>query len=282
MKISNKKRHLVGLVIYYIFGFLAALVFIAPLIWMVVSSLKAEADIFKDLNSLSTFFPKNISLDNFRAVFERTPMLRFVCNSLFYCFMIIVLDLLVNSMFGYALAKFRFKGREFLTNCVVALMVFPFEAIILALYIEINAFEWLNSWLALIVPFVGKCFTIYLFRQFFIDFPDELLDAARIDGCGPFRIFTSIVLPNSGPVFATAFILDFSAHWNDYLWPLLVTASEEMRTIQLGIATFFNTEPIEYGTIMASLVICTIPMLILFLSLQKYYVRGITATGIKG
>ncbi|MBC5689915.1 carbohydrate ABC transporter permease [Mediterraneibacter sp. NSJ-55] len=279
---SKKMKRRVKNVVYYIVGTLVALIFVAPMIWMLVSSLKNEPDIFKNLSSLSTFIPKSITLENFQSVFERTPMLRFIFNSLFYCLAIVILDLLVNSMFGYALAKFQFKGREILTNCVVALMVFPFEAIILALYVEINSFGWLNSWLALIVPFIGKCFTIYLFRQFFVDFPDELLEAARIDGCGPFRIFIKIVIPNSGPVFATAFILDFSAHWNDYLWPLLVSTNEEMRTIQLGIATFFNTEPIEYGPIMAALVICTIPMLILFLILQKYYVQGITSSGIKG
>lgn len=282
MKISNKAKHKIGLVLYYIFGIIISLIFIAPLIWMVVSSLKEEPDIFKNLNSLATFFPETVTLNNYASVFERTPMLRFVFNSLFYCFAIVILDLIVNSMFGYALAKFKFKGREFLTNCVVALMVFPFEAIILALYVEVNAFGWLNTWFALIVPFVGKCFTIYLFRQFFVDFPDELIEAAEIDGCRPMSVFVRIVVPNSGPVFATAFILDFSAHWNDYLWPLLVSISENMRTIQLGIATFFNTEPIEYGPIMASLVICTIPMVILFLFLQKYYVQGITASGIKG
>ena len=282
MKMTNKTKHTINLVLYYLFGTIISLVFIAPLIWMVVSSLKVETDIFKDLDNLATFFPTRLTLQNYAALFKRISMLKYVFNSIFYCLAIVVLDLTVNSMFGYALAKFRFKGKSFLTNCVVALMVFPFEAIVLALYVEIASFGWLNTWAALIFPFVGKCFTIYLFRQFFVDFPDELIEAAKIDGCRNLSIFLKIVIPNSGPVYATAFILDFSAHWNDYLWPLLVSTSEEKRTIQLGIATFFNTEPIEYGPIMASLVVCTIPMIILFLLLQKYYVQGITASGIKG
>lgn len=121
-----------------------------------------------------------------------------------------------------------------------------------------------------------------MFRQFFLDIPDDLLEAAAIDGCGPVKTFFTIVMPISGTVYATIFILDFVAHWNDFMWPMLVVTGEDMRTIQLAIQTFFGSKPIHYGAIMASLTISAIPMLLMFVFLQKYYVEGIASTGIKG
>jgi len=126
------------------------------------------------------------------------------------------------------------------------------------------------------------CFSIYMFRQFFLDIPDELIEAAKIDGCSPFGIFTKVVAPISGNVYATVFILDYVSHWNDFMWPMLVVTWEDMRTIQLAIQTFFGSKPIHYGAIMASLTISAIPMLLMFVFLQKYYVEGIASTGIKG
>lgn len=192
---TQKQRARLGKLAFYFGNTLIALIFVSPLIWMISSSLKPEAEIFKGLNSLSTFIPKSASLT---------------------------------------------------------------------------------------VPFVAKCFSIYMFRQFFMDVPNDLLEAASIDGCGPVKTFFTLVLPISGTVYATIFILDFVAHWNDFIWPLLVVTGEEKRTIQLAIQTFFGSKPINYGPIMASLTISAIPMLIMFIFLQKYYVEGIASTGIKG
>lgn len=269
-------------VLFYISNIFIALIFVSPLIWMVVSSLKPETKIFSELNSLKTFIPTAATIDNYLQVFKRIPMMKYILNSLFYVTIIIVLDLGVNSLCGYALAKLNFKGKNFLTTLVISLMVLPLEAIMLPLYTEISALGWVNTWLALIVPFIGKCFSIYMFRQFFIDIPNELIEAAQIDGCSTFKIFYKIVVPISGSVFATIFILDFTAHWNDFMWPLLVITSEDLRTIQLAIQTFFGQPPIYYGPIMASLTISAIPMIILFIFFQKYYVQGIATTGIKG
>ena len=152
----------------------------------------------------------------------------------------------------------------------------------LPMYREMADLGWINSWASLIVPFVAKCFSIYMFRQFFLDIPNELLEAASIDGCGPVKTFFQAVMPISGTVYATIFILDFVAHWNDFMWPMLVVTGEDMRTIQLAIKTFFGSKPIHYGAIMASLTISAIPMLLMFVFLQKYYVEGIASTGIKG
>ena len=269
-------------VLFYGGNAIVALIFVSPLLWMIAASLKPEAQIFSDMSTIRTFWPTAATLGNYVEVFTRVNMMKFILNSLFYVFVIVILDLAVNSICGYALAKFDFPGKELLLTVVISLMVLPMEAIMLPLYKEVASLGWVNTWAGLIVPFVGKCFSIYMVRQFFLDIPDDLLEAAAIDGCGPVKTFFTIVMPISGTVYATIFILDFVAHWNDFMWPMLVVTGEDMRTIQLAIQTFFGSKPIHYGAIMASLTISAIPMLLMFVFLQKYYVEGIASTGIKG
>lgn len=279
---SQKQKKLFKKVIYYIGNTLIAIVFVSPLLWMFASAFKPEGDIFSNLNSLSTFIPKTWTTENFSEVFKRVPMLKYIMNSVGYCFVLIILDLVVNSLCGYALAKFHFPFQNVLLILILALMVMPTEAIIMPLYSVVASWGWLDQWIALIVPFVAKCFSIYMFRQFFLDIPDELIEAAAIDGCSPVRTFVAVVVPISGPVYATVFILDFVAHWNEFMWPMMVMTSGDNRTVQLGIQAFFGTKPVMYGPVMASLIISAIPMIIIFVFLQKYYVQGIASTGIKG
>ena len=277
-----KEKDILKRVLFYGGNAIVALIFVSPLLWMIAASLKPEAQIFSDMSNIRTFWPAAATLGNYVEVFTRVNMMKFILNSLFYVFVIVILDLAVNSVCGYALAKFDFPGKELLLTVVISLMVLPMEAIMLPLYKEVASLGWVNTWAGLIVPFVGKCFSIYMFRQFFLDIPDDLLEAAAIDGCGPVKTFFTIVMPISGTVYATIFILDFVAHWNDFMWPMLVVTGEDMRTIQLAIQTFFGSKPIHYGAIMASLTISAIPMLLMFVFLQKYYVEGIASTGIKG
>lgn len=277
-----KEKDILKRVLFYGGNAIVALIFVSPLLWMIAASLKPEAQIFSDMSTIRTFWPTAATLGNYVEVFTRVNMMKFILNSLFYVFVIVILDLAVNSICGYALAKFDFPGKELLLTVVISLMVLPMEAIMLPLYKEVASLGWVNTWAGLIVPFVGKCFSIYMFRQFFLDIPDDLLEAAAIDGCGPVKTFFTIVMPISGTVYATIFILDFVAHWNDFMWPMLVVTGEDMRTIQLAIQTFFGSKPIHYGAIMASLTISAIPMLMMFVFLQKYYVEGIASTGIKG
>ena len=277
-----KEKDILKRVLFYGGNAIVALIFVSPLLWMIAASLKPEAQIFSDMSNIRTFWPAAATLGNYVEVFTRVNMMKFILNSLFYVFVIVILDLAVNSVCGYALAKFNFPGKELLLTVVISLMVLPMEAIMLPLYKEVASLGWVNTWAGLIVPFVGKCFSIYMVRQFFLDIPDDLLEAAAIDGCGPIKTFFTIVMPISGTVYATIFILDFVAHWNDFMWPMLVVTGEDMRTIQLAIQTFFGSKPIHYGAIMASLTISAIPMLLMFVFLQKYYVEGIASTGIKG
>ena len=268
--------------LFYAGNIIIGIIFVAPLLWMVSASLKPEAQIFANMNSLTTFIPVQASFQNFKEVFSRLNMVQVLKNTFLYIGLILVFDLLLNSICGYALAKFDFKGKGMMLNFIVALMVMPMEAIMLPLYIEMAQLGWTNTLAALVVPFAGKCFSIYMFRQFFSDIPDELLEAASLDGASPIRTFFTVVMPISKTVYATVFILDFVAHWNDFMWPFLVMTGENKRTIQLAIQVFFGTQPIHYSAIMAALVISPIPMLIMFIFMQKYYIEGIASSGIKG
>ena len=267
---------------FYFGNIVIGIIFVSPLIWMISASLKPESQIFANMNSLKTFFPVSASFNNYVEVFTRMNLPQVFKNTLLYIALILVLDLLVNSMCGYALAKFEFKGKGAIMNLVVALMVLPMEAIMLPLYIEMSQLGWVNTLVALVIPFVAKCFSIYMFRQFFCDIPDDLIEAAAIDGCRPAGTFFKIVMPISKTVYATVFILDFVAHWNDFMWPFLVMTGEDKRTIQLAVQSFFGTQPVHYSAIMAALVISAIPMIIMFIFMQKYYVVGIASSGIKG
>ena len=267
---------------FYFGNIVIGIIFVSPLIWMISASLKPESQIFANMNSLKTFFPVSASFNNYVEVLARMNLPQVFKNTLLYIALILVLDLLVNSMCGYALAKFEFKGKGAIMNLVVALMVLPMEAIMLPLYIEMSQLGWVNTLVALVIPFVAKCFSIYMFRQFFCDIPDDLIEAAAIDGCRPAGTFFKIVMPISKTVYATVFILDFVAHWNDFMWPFLVMTGEDKRTIQLAVQSFFGTQPVHYSAIMAALVISAIPMIIMFIFMQKYYVEGIASSGIKG
>ena len=279
---SMKTQHFLTKFLFYDGNIIIGIIFVSPLIWMISASLKPEAAIFANMNSITTFIPVQASLDNFKEVFSRLDMLQVFKNTFVYIALILVLDLLLNSICGYALAKFDFKGKGMMLNFIVALMVMPMEAIMLPLYIEMSQLGWVNTLAALVIPFVAKCFSIYMFRQFFCDIPDELLEAAALDGAGPVRTFFTVVMPISKTVYATVFILDFVAHWNDFMWPFLVMTGESKRTIQLAIQVFFGTQPIHYSAIMAALVVSAVPMLIMFIFMQKYYIEGIASSGIKG
>ena len=280
--IGRRKRQIIKTISLYLVNTLLGLLFLIPLLWMIASSFKPEQNIFRDMSSISAFIPTDFTLDNYRQAFERVPLLKYIANSIIYISITLMMSLTFNSLCAYALAKFKFRGKQFVLSLIIALMVFPFESIVVPLFIIITMMNLLDTRWALILPFTARCFSIFLFRQFFLDVPDELLEAAAIDGSNRLHSFFAVVLPISGPVFATVFILDFVMHWSDFIWPLIVLIEDSKRTVQIGIQAFFTDPPIYYGPIMAALTIVVIPMIVLFLIFQKYYVQGISTTGLKG
>ena len=280
MNIQTKKK--VNKAFLYAVQIFVAVVFVIPLVWMIVSSLKPEVDIFKDMNSLATLMLNNPTLENYKEMFARSEIVNSMLNSTFYIAMILIIGIPVNALAGYSLAKLNFPGKKIVLGLIIALYIVPFETVLLPLYLVSNGLGITNSYLSLILTFVGNCFNIFLFRQFFMSMPKDLEEAASIDGCGPLKTFVRIVIPNSKPVLATATVLTVTTHWSDFMWPLISVTSKEYKTVQLAIQGFFTDPPVRYGPIMAALVFTTIPIIILFLLLQKYYVEGITSSGIKG
>jgi len=278
-----------------------AIIFAFPIVFMMVSSLKPSLQILRDSSSLMAFVPLgDISIDNYFKAFQRAPIGLFVYNSLMVTLITLGLGLLVNSMAGFALAIMRWKGQQVVLSVIIATLILPFETIAVPLLMVVSrlpwlgpdglTFGWLNSYQVQIIPFVVDAFSIFLFVQFFKSLPYELIEAARIDGAGWFRIYAQVIVPISGPVFATAAILRGLFMWNQYLWPSMVIQSTQFRPVMVGLGYFWqltssNTAGegiLPWGELMAYLTIITIPVIILFLTLQSAFVESIATTGIKG
>jgi len=267
--------------VYIVLGCFA-LIFLIPVGMMVAGSLKPDNRVLIEAGNLRTFFPAELRLDNYRDVYARVPFARYMGNSLFITTTIVSCGLLVNSLAGYAFSRLRWSGRRQVLSAVIAILIIPLEAIAVPLFYEVTLFGWRNTYLVQIVPFIANAFSIYLFYTFFLDLPKELEEAARIDGAGHVRIFFSIILPNSKPVFATVAILTFLTQWGSFLWPLMVTHSENVRPLPLGIAAFYTLPPLQWGDIFAFGVMMVLPVLILFILFQNWFVRGVATSGIKG
>lgn len=269
-----------------------ALVFIFPIVFMVVSSLKPDLQLLQDARSLRAFLPVgDISLDNYRMAFQRAPITHFIFNSVLVTAVTLVLSLAVCSMAAFAFVFLEFPGRNAMLAVVIATFIVPFEAIAIPLLLVVNNLPWigaggveigwLNSYHVQIIPFIADALTIFLFVQYFRDLPKELVEAARVDGARYFQIYRRVILPLSGPVFATAAILKFLAMYNQYLWPVMVAQKEEYRPVMVGLQYFFQLN-IAWGEMMAYLTIITVPVLLFYLSLQRAFIASIASTGIKG
>lgn len=276
-----KNRNRLGKIIIILVQIVAGLVFLFPLLWMIIASFKPEGAIFNELCYLKGFSFTNFTLGDYAEMFRRIPILQYMLNSVIYIVIIVFFGLIVNSMAGYALAKIKFPGRNVIMSLIIAFYIVPFESVLLPEYLINNSLHMLDNYAALAVPFIADCFSIFLFRQFFTQIPDALIEAAHIDGASTGKIFTSIVVPSSKPVYATAAVLVIVGHWGDFLWPLMAVTKQNLWTVQMGIAAFFTEPPIKYGPIMAALTLSSVPIIVIFMFLQKYYVQGITSTGIK-
>jgi multiple sugar transport system permease protein len=260
---------------------LAVLVWVAPVAFMLVASLKADGVILPEAGTLRAFVPTNVSLDNYRDVFERVAFGRLMLNSLVITGGIVVGGLVVNSVAGYALARLRWAGRAALLAFVLVLLVIPFEAIAVPLFYGVTVLGWRDTYVAQILPFLPNALSIYLFYTFFLTLPRELEDAACVDGAGPWRTFVEIVLPNAKPAFAAVAIVSFLLHWGIYLWPLMVTSSVAVRPLSLGVATFRTLPPLQWGDLMAFAVMMVTPVVVVFIVFQRWFVRGVAATGVR-
>jgi multiple sugar transport system permease protein len=271
---------------------LLALVFGLPLVFMIVSSFKPDLQIFADLGGITAFLPVGeLTLDNYLGVFERVPFAQFLTNSIVISALTVVLGLVVNSMAAFAMSRMHLPGRKIVLGVVLATLIVPFEVMAVPMLWWVNQLPyfdgaefiqgWLDTYAVQIVPFIANAFSIFLFYQYFDSIPRELDEAARVDGAGWFRIYRSIVMPLAGPALATAAILTFLPAWNQYLWPLMVTQSESVRPVMVGI-DYFKQLNVSWGQIMAYASIITVPVLALFIAFQRAFVNSIAASGVKG
>jgi multiple sugar transport system permease protein len=276
----------------YLMMLLLAIIFLFPIVFMLVSSLKPDIQILQDSSSLRAFLPVGqISFDNYFEAFERAPVARFIFNSVLVTTLTVGLGLFLNSLAAFSLVNLRWKGRTIVLTLVIATLILPFETIAIPLLLVVSRLPsigadgfsqgWLNSYHVQIIPFLADAFSIFLFVQFFRSLPGELIEAARIDGASWFQIYARVIVPISGPVFATAAILRGLVMWNQYLWPIMVVQAEGFRPVMVGLGYFFQLN-IAWGEVMAYLSTITIPILILFIFLQRAFVESIASSGIKG
>lgn len=275
----NKK---INTIIYFISATLLALLFIFPLVWMVISSMKPEAEIFKDLGTFRAFLPsKHISewLTPYFEVSSRFNLLMYVGNSIFYAVCVTIGSIIVNSMAGYAFAKFNFVGKKIIFALMIGLLVIPGETIMITKFSIVDQLGLLNTRLAVILPALSAPLFIYMFTQFFNAIPADILESAKIEGASAFRIYWNIMLPLSKPAIATVGTLSFIGSWNDYIWPLMVLTDTKDFPLQVAITNINNTQPTYTNQIMAMLTISTIPLIIIYIFFQKYLVQGLGSSG---
>lgn len=269
-----------------------SLIFGLPLVFMIVSSFKPDVQIFADLGGFQAFLPVGeLTLDNFTGVFERVPLGQFMFNSILISVITVAVGIVINSLAAFALARMRMPGAKWLLGAILATLIVPFEVMALPMLWWVNQLPYfdgteivqgmLNTYTVQIVPFLANAFSIFLFYQFFSSIPKELDEAALMDGAGWFRIYRTIVMPLAGPAIATAAILTFLPAWNQYLWPLMVTQSEEIRPVMVGIG-YFKQFNVAWGQIMAYSTIITVPVLALFIAFQRAFVNSIASSGVKG
>jgi multiple sugar transport system permease protein len=256
-----------------------ALSMILPFLWMLSTSLMGELEVYQ---FPPRFFPSTFRWSNFAEAMALQPFARYFLNSAIVALLSVAGQLLFCSMAAYAFARLRFKGRETLFRLYLATMMIPAMVTLLPAFLLIVRFGWMNTYWALVAPSVSSVWGIFLLRQFFLTIPRDLEDAARIDGASELAIFWRIILPLSKPALATLAIFAFMGSWKDFLWPLIVTNRSDMRTVEVGIANFSSMYQTDWPHQMAAAVVVMLPVVLVFFFAQKYFVRGITTTGIKG
>jgi len=270
-----------------------AVAMLAPFAVTLFTSLKPKEELyFVGINLL----PSHPRPFNYVEAMQAAPWGRYFFNSTFVALVSVLGSLLLNSVAGFCFARLRFRGRDLLFFFMLIGIMIPPQAIIIPQFLMMRymplfggnditgqgGIGWLNSYWALIMPWLAGSFGIFLCRQYYINFPEELDEAARLEGCGPLRLFTHIYLPLSGPVLAALAILKTVFMWNDFFYPLIMTNSASMRTVQLGLQTFAGEYYADWHLLMAAALVVTLPLVVMFLFLQRYFVEGIVTTGLKG
>lgn len=276
-------------VFYLVLG-AVALVMVLPFVWTLATSLKFNEDIFA---VPVQWVPLRITFEHYATAFTTVPFLRYFANSMVLAVAGVLTNLFFGSLAGYAFARMRFRGKKVLFRVLLSSMMVPGIITLIPSFLILKSFpfmggnDWrgiggyglLNTFWAIILPGAAGAFAVFMMRQFFMTLPDDLAEAARIDGCGEFRIFWNIYLPLCKPALATLGLFTFQAGWNAFLWPLIVLQDPNLKTVQMGLQAFSFNHRTDYGPLMAATVVAMLPIIILFMFTQKYFTQGIAFTG---
>lgn len=268
----------IGKVFLVSLAIMIAVVTLTPALWMVSASLMSPGE-------ASTFPPKlwpsKITVEHYVTLFTRLNLLRYLVNSLIISFSVTVVSLFFNSMAGYAFAKYRFPGRDRLFRFLVSEMVIPAQVTTLPLFLMLNKVGLINTYFGVVVAGMSTIYGIFLIRQFALSIPDSFIEAARMDGSSDFRIYWSVILPLCKPILITLAIFTFMGTWNDFLWPLIVLTDDSMYTLPVALANLTGEHVQDTELMMAGAVITILPVMLVFIAMQKYYISGIMAAGLK-
>ncbi|WP_240547780.1 carbohydrate ABC transporter permease [Paenibacillus lignilyticus] len=263
---------------YAVLG-IVSLTMLVPFLWMISTSLKPEYSVFE---FPPKFIPSSWLFENYMSIFKAAPFLRFLYNTVFVTMSVVIGQVIFCSLAAYAFARLPFKGSNAIFVLFLATMMIPSQVTTIPTYVMIYKFHWLDTYAAQIIPFLSSAYGIFLLKQFFHSLPKETEDAARIDGCSEFRIYWNIILPLSQPAIATLSVFTFMGVWTDFLWPMLVTNTVEMRTLEVGLSVFRNQYTTNWPLQMGASLLVIFPVLLVFLFTQRYFVQGISLTGMKG
>lgn len=276
MKKMNSLLKLMGLHGLILFALFLTLV---PFLWMLSTSLKPQEGIFAIPPQI---IPRHITFEYYKELFQKVRFLKFFVNSVLVSTSITALNLLFNSLAGYAFSKHKFPGREKIFTLLLLTMMVPGQVCMMPVFLILKQLHLLNTFTGLIIPGATSVFGIFLMRQFMKGIPNEILESARIDGCGEMRILWSIVLPLCRPALATMAIFTFMGAWNEFLWPLIIMTKESKYTLPVALANLNGQHNTEWGLLMAGSVIVILPILLLFIFMQRHFVKGMVLSGIKG
>ncbi len=278
-----KKQRVFKKIILYSILVLISLTIIVPLLWVLVNSFRPDEDIGRYTKfSIEMFFPKNATMDNYIELFKIYHFGRYILNTLVITAIVTAGSLIINSLAAYSFARLKFPGRKLIFTILLITLMVPGEVMLLPQFMIIRKLDLLDKFSALVLPALANAFGIFFFRQAFLDFPSAIEEAATIDGCGKFRIYSRIIMPLTKSPIITMTIMTITGQWDSFIWPLTVLRDSKKYTIQIGVNYLFGQHSNQWGNIFASAIITALPMIILFLFLQKYYVRGITSSGVKG
>ena len=277
--VTTKKSSIVGKVIIYALLILLAFTMLVPFVWMLSASLKLNKDVFA---FPMKWIPETFHWENYKTIWTKIPMATFVLNTFKLTIIVTFLQVLTSSFAAYAFSKLRFKGRNILFLGYIATIAVPWQAYMVPQFMMMREFHLNNTHLAIICLQAFSAFGVFLMKQFYEGIPDELCEAARIDGLSEYGIYRRVMLPLSLPAISTLVIFTFVTTWNDFLGPLIYLNSTDLKTIQLGLRMFITQYSSDYNLIMAASVVSLIPVLIVFLALQKYFVQGVASSGLKG